>query len=142
MATNRKMLPDSLLGILLFVFASGFSSAQSQASDVKALPVSLIRVIANPERLEGRTLRVIGFLDYGGGLDRSVCLYLSEADARNAVFSNCIYVKKAFDRGDKHLSKYVVFNAKFRYVAGGNGPEFLSFEDISDMKLWPSQADK
>ena len=57
-------------------------------------------------------------------------------------FQTASTLRKAFDKGDKHLSKYVVFNAKFRYVAGGNGPDFLSFEDISDMKLWPSQADK
>ena len=142
MTSNRKMSLYRLLGMLLFVFTSGFSWTQSQTSDVKALPVSLIRVIANPEKLSGRTLRVIGFLDYGGGLDRSVCLYLSEADARNAVWSNCIYVNKAFDKTDKHLGKYVIFNAKFRYVGGSGDLESLSFEDFSDLKLWPAQVEK
>jgi hypothetical protein len=81
MSAIRKMSLYRLLGMLLLVFTSGFSTwAQSQASDEKPLPVSLIRVIAYPEKLDGHTLRVIGFLDYGGGLDRSVCLYLSEAD--------------------------------------------------------------
>lgn len=90
---------------------------------------------------DGHRLRVIGVLDYGGGLDKSVCLYLSETDARNAVMPNCIYVDQSVDRGDKRLGKYVALNATF-HNARSHGLESLSFKQISDMKLWPPQQAK
>ena len=98
-------------------------------------------MIANPEKFDSHRIRVIGVLDYGGGLDNSVCLYLSEADARNAVMPNCIYVDQSVDKGDKRLGRYVILNATFHY-GSGHGLEYLSFEKISDMKLWPQQPEK
>jgi hypothetical protein len=114
--------------------------AQSSISEEKPFPVSLIRVIANPEKFDGHRIRVIGVLDYGGGLDASVCLYLSESDARNAVMPNCIYVDQSVDKGDKRLGKYVILNATLRYQSG-HGIEHLSFKQISDIKLWPPRQD-
>jgi hypothetical protein len=127
----------------LLVFLGGLSNlrAQSPVPEEKAFPVSLIRVIANPEKFDGHRLRVMGVLDYGGGPDESVCLYLSETDARNAVMANCIYVDQSVDKGDKYLGKYVILNATFHYYAG-HGLEYLSFKQISDMKLWPPQQGK
>lgn len=121
----------------LFTFAVMLAWTQQQPQEV-APPTSLIRVIANPEKFAGKRIRVIGVLDYGGGLDRSVCLYVSEPDARNAVMSNCIYVNKSFDSKDKRLGKYVIFNATVRYVSHNSGFDSVSFEDITDIRLWPS----
>jgi hypothetical protein len=139
---NPKLLRHRVLAALL-VLLGGFDClrAQSPGPEEKPLPVSLIRVIANPEKFDGHRLRVMGVLDYGGGLDRSVCLYLSETDARNAVMPNCIYVDQSVDKGDKHLGKYLILNATFHYESG-HGLEYLSFKQISDMKLWPPQQEK
>jgi hypothetical protein len=139
---NPKLLGHRVLAALL-VLLGGFYclTAQSSAPEGKPLPVSLIRVIANPEKFDGHRLRVIGVLDYGGGLDRSVCLYLSETDARNAVMPNCIYLDQSVDQGDKHLGKYVILNATLHY-GSGHGVEDLSFNQISDMKPWPPQQEK
>ena len=49
-----------------------------QLQSRKPFPVSLIRVIANPEKCDGHRMRVIGVLGYGGGPDQAVCLYFSE----------------------------------------------------------------
>lgn len=128
-----------LAAAFLVLLCTGlWSWSQSGSTVNKPFPVSLIRVIGNPEKFADRNLRVIGFLDYGGGLDRAVCLYVSEIDARNVVMPNCIYVRRGFDRGDKHLGKYVIFNATLRYAAGNDGSDHLSFEDISDIRLWPT----
>ena len=142
---ERKMNPQlsrhPVLATLL-VFLGGIYSlrAQSPIPEEKPLSLSLIRVIANPEKFDGHRVRVIGVLDYGGGLDRSVCLYLSATDARNAVMPNCIYVDQAVDKGDKRLGKYVILNATFQ-CQNDRGLEYLSFKQISGMKLWPPQQE-
>jgi len=116
---------------------TGFSSvgAQSPSPEKRPVPVSLIRLIANPDKFDGQRVRVIGFLYYGGGLDRAVCLYVSEIDARNAVMSNCVYLHQSFNEDDKRLGKYVILNATVRYSTK-NGFDDLSFNDITDMQLW------
>jgi hypothetical protein len=122
---------------LLLVFAVVQTWAQQHSQDVVP-PTSLIRVIANPENFAGKRIRVIGVLNYGGGLDRSVCLYVSEPDARNSVMSNCIFVNKSFDTKDERLGKYVILNATVQYVSNHSEWDSLSFEDVSDIRLWPS----
>ena len=128
-----------IVGIVsVLVFAVVLAWTQ-QKHETKAPPplVSLIRVIANPEKFAGQRIRVIGVLNYGGGLDRAVCVYVSEQDARNSVMSNCIYVNGSFDSRDKLLGKYVIFNATFRYTPAPVGCDSLgtSFDDVSDMRL-------
>ena len=142
---NGRFLRHLTLASLL-VFLSGVSCrAQSptpeKTPEKRALPVSLIRVIANPEKFDGQRLRVIGFLYYGGGLDRAVCLYVSETDARNAVMPNCVSLELALKQDDKRLGKYVILNATFRYNTG-HGLDFLSFDDVTDVQLWPPSAQK
>ena len=127
--------------VFLLVVTIGSAVSASQATEERALPVSLIRVIANPEKYDGRRLRVIGVLGYGGGLDYAVCLYISETDARNGVMPNCISLDKSVDRGDKRLGKYVILNGTFHYVSS-HGLEYLSFKDISDIKLWSYPPEK
>ena len=130
------------VAVLLLILSGGWSVWASQGPDgQKPVPVSLISVIANPEKFDGRRLRVIGVLDYGGGLDRSVCLYVSEPDARNWVMPNCIYIDQSVDSSDKRLGKYVIMDATFHYLSG-HGLEYLSFKQISDIKLWPRPLDK
>ena len=139
---NLKLLRHRVLAALLVLLGGIYClRAQSPIPEEKPFPVSLIRVIANPEKFDGHRIRVIGVLDYGGGLDRSVCLYLSETDARNAVMPNCIYVDQSVDRGDKRLGKYVILNATFHYESG-HGLEYLSLKHISDLNLWPPLQEK
>jgi hypothetical protein len=139
---GRMSRKTNCVVMLLLVLSGEWAVWASQGSEEeRPVSVSLISVIANPEKFDGRRLRVIGVLSYGGGLDRSVCLYVSEPDARNGVMPNCIYVDQSVDRSDKRLGKYVILNATFHYVSG-HGLEYLSFKQISDMKLWTSPPDK
>jgi hypothetical protein len=144
---NAKIARHRTLAAFLLVAFSGLYclKAQSPTPEEKPFPVSLIRLIANPEKFDGHRVRVIGVLGYGGGLDQAVCLYFSDTDARNGVMSNCIYVDRSEDRGDKqlekYLGKYVILNATLRYI-GRDRFEFLSFHHITDMRLWSSPAQK
>jgi len=115
--------------------------AQSPTPEEKPFPVSLIRLIASPEKFDGQRVRVIGVLGYGGGPDQAVCLYLSETDARNGVMTNCISVDKSFDKDDQRLGKYVILNATFHYI-GRQGIDFLSFDHVTGMRLLASTAGK
>jgi hypothetical protein len=137
---NPKLLRHRVLGAVLVLLGGCYClRAQSPISEEKPFPVSLIRIIANPEKFDGHRIRVIGVLNYGGGLDRSVCLYLSATDAHNAVMPNCINVDQSVDKSDKRLGKYVILNATFHYQSD-HGLEYLSFKQVSEMKLWtPSQ---
>src|SRR2546430_13305555 len=133
MITDRIMNYQSIV-LTLFLLSWGAAVQAQSPPQERPLPVSLIRVIANPEKFDVSRLRVIGVLDYGGGLDRAVCLYVSETDARNSVMPNCISVDQSIDKSDKRLGKYVILNTTFRYVSG-RGLETLSFQSVSDMKL-------
>lgn len=140
MTTNRIKHYQSI-ATALFLLSWGLSVQGQSPSQERPQPVSLIRVIANPEKFDGKRLRVIGVLGYGGGLDQAVCLYVSEADAKNAVIPNCISADLSIGQSDKRLGKYVILNATFRYVSG-HPLETLSLESISDMNLWHSSEEK
>jgi hypothetical protein len=131
------------ISITLFLLSCGVAVQGQSPTQERPQPVSLIRVIANPERFDGQKLRVIGVLGYGGGLDEAKCLYVSEADSRNAVMPNCISLDlaKAIDRSDKRLGKYVILNATFHYVSG-HPLESLSLDGISEIKLWGSSEER
>lgn len=130
-----------VIALAVFVLNWGGTVRAQSRPEERPMPVSLIRVIANPEKFDGRKLRVIGVLGYGGGLDRAKCLYVSETVARNGVMPDCIYIDQSIDKGDKFLGKYVILNATFHYQSG-HGLEYFSFNQISDMTLWPPQQGK
>lgn len=131
---------SSVVLLFLFLLIGGRAVRSSQGPETER-SVSVSLIIANPEKFDGRRLRVIGVLGYGGGLDRSVCLYVSEPEARNGVMPNCISLDLSVDRGDKRLDKYVILNGTFHYVSG-HGLKYLSFKHISDMKLWSPPSHK
>jgi hypothetical protein len=70
--------------------------------------VSLIRVIANPNDFNGQPIKVIGFLDRGGGLDRAVGMFVSQTDGRNFIIPNSV---------DLHVDESTVKDLMGRYVA-------------------------
>ncbi len=54
---------------------------------------------------------------------------------------NCIYLHQSVGKNDKRLGEYVILTATFHYVSG-HGLKYLSFKDVSDMKLWSAPPDK
>ena len=137
-------------GFLILSISSVLAlQAEDRAVNVKM--VSLVRLIAQPEQFDGDRVRLIGFLYYGGGLDDSYSLYISQADGRNHILANSIYIgsfhgkAQQFDR--KLVGRYVMIQGRFRsgnIVDGeeeGTGIHYILFDsgtidDIDGIALW------
>jgi len=79
--------------------------------------VSLIRVIANPNDFNGQRIRVVGFLGPGGGLDRSVGLYVSETDGRSHIVPNSIDLHVEGSRVKDLMGRYVLLSGTYHAPA-------------------------
>jgi len=79
----KKYLPV----LLLFILTSGRCSEAAPADD--PLVVSLIQLIATPEKFEGKFIAAIGFLrlEHEGYL-----LYLGKDDYDNVVLADALWV--------------------------------------------------
>jgi hypothetical protein len=111
-------------------------SSQAGVTDEKPQALSLIRLIANPSSFDGRRLRLAGYLGYKG-IDRSVGLYVSEADGRNALISESIDLHLDEATTKNLILRFVILNATF-HAPKGNGSEFLNgfLDHISNLKVW------
>ncbi len=101
--------------------------------------VSLVQLIATPDRFDGKAVEVKGFLemDWEGAL-----LYLHQADADNAMLSNAIWVRVTgqMKKDEEKLNKKYVtvrgkFHAGFKEQLGnplGGIPEVEKVEFWSD----------
>ena len=99
--------------------------------------VSLIELIAAPDRFNGQPVRVIGFLhlEFEGN-----AVYLSEADHKHAVTKNGLWV--TFKSGfSKELSdSYVLLEGTFSANNQGHmGLWSGAIEDITRAERWQSR---
>jgi hypothetical protein len=92
------MLTRSCMAALaaLFIFSSpcrlvaaGKQEPQLNHADQRAVSVSLVTLIANPQQYEGKVVRVIGFvqLEFEGN-----AIYLHEEDFRRAITENGLWL--------------------------------------------------
>ncbi|MCU1310694.1 MAG: hypothetical protein JWO20_1819 [Candidatus Angelobacter sp.] len=114
---------------------SGLVGAQKQKLVWTDLPVSLVRIIANPNLLDGRRVRVMGYLEYGVGLDQSFALYLSEIDGKNANDFNAVSVRHDTSKLKAMMGKNVFLNGTYHaphdgYESGHNG----YIDKVSDLR--------
>jgi hypothetical protein len=129
------------IGSVTIAFVSAlclFASIDGQQPRNKTQPtsVSLIRLIANPQSLDGQRVRIAGYLDYNG-LDRAVGVYISESDGRNFIISNSIDLHHADGTDFKSvLHSYVIMNATY-YAPKGALAEYRNgyLDHISDIML-------
>jgi hypothetical protein len=97
--------------LICSVSLAGSISAQDR-NDLHPFPVSLIRLIANPKLLDGRRVRVAGYLD-NNGPDQSFGIYVNESDGRNFIISNSIDLHADRSIYKQHKGQYVIFNGTF-----------------------------
>src|SRR5476651_1122654 len=79
----------------------------------KSKEISLISLIATPDKYEGRSIRVIGYLhlEFEGNV-----LYLHKDDYNNAIDKNAIWVevkRSAMDSLKKYSDHYVIMEGIF-----------------------------
>jgi uncharacterized secreted protein with C-terminal beta-propeller domain len=122
--------------LLLFLCPSGIGSNSPQIRDVQQ--VSILQLIVTPERYDGTTVQVEGFLnlEFEGN-----ALYLSENDYIHHLSKNGLWVTRNSVINEKFRklnSHYVIvlgtFDAKNKgHMSMNSG----SLENISSADLWP-----
>jgi hypothetical protein len=129
---NLRM-PLALWLALLSCFDFG-PIIQGHSTQDEAHYVSLIRVIANPKPLDGRRLRVAGYLDHNG-IDRAIGVYVTELDGQNVIISNSVDLKIDEASVSKLVGKYVIFEGNYRAPTGPLS-EYLNgyFDRISGLR--------
>lgn len=100
----------------------------------RALPVSLIRIIARPSDYDRQRVRIIGYLDYNG-VDLSLGVYLSEVDGRDGVIPNSVDIRIDPRKVKPLIRSYVIFNGTYHAPVAG-APYNGYFDEILDLKLW------
>jgi hypothetical protein len=97
-----------MMAALFWWTSALFAGEPSNQHNTRPHLVSLIRLIANPNDFNGQPIKVVGYLGRGGGLDRSVGLFVSEIDGRNFIVPNSI---------DLHVDESTVKDLMRKYVA-------------------------
>jgi hypothetical protein len=109
-----------VISIVLMGCATLTLSVDAAVSD-RAMYVSLIRLIANPQTFNGRHLRLAGYLDYNG-LDRGVGLYVTQLDGRNFIISNSVDLHIEETKAKGYLGEYVILQGTYHAPAGVLAP--------------------
>ena len=134
MVSSRAVV--SALVLISCVLPVAFSQRTSPPPPEPALAVSLISVVANPEKFQNEKVLVIGVLGFAD-LDQHPCLYVTEPDARNAVMSNCMRLESfSLSHSDKRLLKYVLLNARVRCAGSKRDMYSCYFDTVSNPLLW------
>ena len=129
---------------LLFLLLCFTSTAQSVKNDqVDYQDVSLIKLIANPERYDGKAVRVIGFLNLEFEGD---ALYIHKEDFLAAISQNAIWVhinQSKLKNAAKCNKKYVIIEAVFDANNTGHMGMFGgALKNITRLDLWYQPNEK
>lgn len=103
-------------------------------------PVSLIQLIANPEKYDGKQVQVVGFLrlEFEGN-----ALYLHEDDFKNGIYGNAIGIgvtkESKWSKDDVNM-RYVMVVGTF--MAGKSNLHTGNIVKITKVVPWPVQTTK
>ena len=130
-----SLLPVSVAVVL--AAALSLSSASTRAgSERQVEDVSLVQLLATPERFHGKRVQVIGFLrlEFEGD-----ALYLHQEDYRRGISKNAIWVDlpDAIRRNSKKLTdRYVIAGGTFDSSAHGHMGMFSGTLKIVRLDVW------
>jgi len=145
--TNLMVL--SLLSLLIGSCHNNSKNVSSPSDTVKKVVktprfirgISIVALIANPEKYEGDTVMVAGFLnlEFEGN-----ALYIHKDDYEHRIFKNSIWVDVDRDSlksyFNKYNQKYVMVQGVFYRDQGGFGSFSGSVKTISNIYIQPSGA--
>ena len=106
------------------------------------IDVSMVRLIATPERFDGKSIRVIGFLhlEFEGN-----ALYLHETDFCHSIFANAIWVGVGWPPDDKYVARsdsYVLLEGVFDARSKGHMSMFGgSVRNVIRLNGWNVDAE-
>jgi hypothetical protein len=130
------------IGVALSIAASGQSRTPAQARTTQPLSVSMVALLASPQKYDGKLIRVIGVL---GIQFESNALYLHEEDYEFGITKNSFFVRLTEEQERKFRAldkKHVIVEGMF----SANGPEAREMTsgaifDISRLEEWGTLGD-
>jgi len=133
-----------LTAILLLVFTVYGEAADQRPKEI-SYNVSIIRLIACPEKYDGKRVTVRGFLRLGF---EDIALYMHREDYERSLLANSIYVsltEKQIEKFRKYDRQYVVITGVFtrcdetQFVCPFSG----HIREIGDhVDFWPLRPDE
>jgi hypothetical protein len=124
--------------IIFLVFFATFSNSKAQSSLGEPTDVSLINLIAAPERYNGKLVRILGYLnlEFEGN-----ALYLHKEDYDNSLFKNGVWIdlprKEAIEKTKEFSKRYVIIEGVFDMNNTGHMALFSgSITKITRLDLW------
>jgi len=130
----------SSLVVLIFFFRL-IGSAQEPQPPQRPINVSLLQLIATPEKFNDKLVDVEGFLDMSREGD---LLYLHQIDSENGLLSNAIWVRRTEQMGKEKAKlhmKYVRVVGTFRLDFKEQlGTPSSGIPDVRKVEIWSDPA--
>jgi hypothetical protein len=128
--------------IALFLAVPGHLGARDSRAESPAQyrDVSLVQLIANPERFDGTRVRVVGFcwLEFEGN-----AIYLHREDCEHRIVNNAVWLQLGWPVAERYASvsgKYVLVQGVFSAQHRGHMGVFAgSMDEISRLDVWKSR---
>lgn len=130
----RNFFSSVLLAITLFEL---LALAQVKTSVTAA---SMIEIVANPEKFEGKTVTVTGFLVISRNpREISVRLYLHEEDAKYRLLDNSVFIipsDQMLKDEEKLNDGYVRLTGRVLLTPTGGGGYIIRIGDVENCFRW------
>ena len=97
--------------LFLLLFLTTISNGKEGVTVQNIKDVSMIQLIANPEKYDGKHIRVIGYTIVGFEINT---IYPSSLDAEHTVLTNGLFL--SLDK--EEMSKYSINNKKYSIIEG------------------------
>lgn len=128
--------------VLVFLLPSSFTVVTALGDSKVAAPISLIRVLANPQEFDGKRIAVVGFL--GLHKDGNI-LYLHREDEEMGLYKNGLAVEFDYPLTSEDIAR---MNMHYVYLGGVydthyQGPGLGSSGTIKNavnVVLWPTPS--
>jgi hypothetical protein len=128
--------------VQLLTFPAVIALANTQKPGSEPSAVSLVQLIATPERFHNKAIRVIGFcwLEFEGN-----ALHLHREDFDQAIAMNAVWLDLGWPVPDKYMAlkgKYVIVEGTFSSSDRGHFGMFAgSIKSINRLEEWRGRVD-
>ena len=135
--THRSLIPCLFAGILFLFCQNPALSDPKDSPSAEPQDVSMVQMIANPEKFDGHRVRIIGFvkLEFEGN-----AIYLHQEDFDHGMTRNGLWLNISEDirtRSKEFDGHYCLIEGKFNAGAKGHLGMFSgSIEDINRFQIW------
>jgi hypothetical protein len=134
---SMKIIAATFLAVTAAILSVGAQEGPKQ--------VTLIQLIAEPQKFDGQLVTTQGFLRVQGGHHDivSYSLYLHKEDAQNLLAESILLVpKKQMQRSIEKLEhEYVTVTGRFRVVRTARDSHVAAIRDLLECKLSPDLND-